>query len=126
MASGIVWQSGHAPSDLGKAVVKFGEHIDANTLRVAAVIAEEMQQYMVANHRWVNRSYEAEENLRGEAVKLAEHLIAIYAVSGAPHGVFLEMEGPNPDPKWGIIPEAMVSVYGRLMQELRGIFGNTT
>ena len=119
---GIIWRT--SPSDLGKKIKILGDEIDEKVLRVAQVIAEEVQQYMVSNHRWVNRSYEAEDNLRGEAVRLAEHLIAIYAVSGAPHGVFLEMEGSSPDPKWGIIPEALQQAYPRVMQELAGLLGS--
>lgn len=119
MASGIVWQSGHAPSDLGRALVKFGEKIDANTLRIATVIADEATAYMKAHHPWTNRTGAAEAGLQASAVQLAEHLIAIYLVSSAPHGIWLEIKYAG---KWGIIPEAMVFAYGRLMQELRAIF----
>lgn len=119
---GIVWRT--SPTDLGKRITILGEEIDAGVLRVAQVIADEVQQYMVSNHKWTNRSFEAEDNLRGEAVRLAEHLVAIYAVSGAPHGVFLEMEGSSPDPKWGIIPEALQQAYPRVMQELAGLMGS--
>lgn len=119
---GIVWTT--SPADLGRRIEILAEGLDDKILRVAQVIADEVQAYMVANHRWVNRSHEAEENLRGEAVRLAEHLVAIYAVSGAPHGVFLEMEGSSPDPKWGIIPEALQQAYPRVMAELAGLLGS--
>lgn len=122
MAAGIRWQT--SPKQLARKIEIMGRDIDERVLRVAQVIADEVQAYMVANHRWVNRSFEAEDNLRGEAVRLAEHLIAIYAVQGAPHGVFLEMEGNSPDPKWGIIPEALQQAYPRVMAELAGLLGS--
>lgn len=122
MAGGIVWDI--SPAQLARRIELLGEGIDSKVLAVAQVIAEEVQAYMVSNHRWVNRSFEAEEKLRGEAVALAEHLVAIYAVQGAPHGVFLEMEGSSPDPKWGIIPEASQQAYPRVMQELAGLLGS--
>lgn len=122
--SGIVWNRGGSPAAMAKRVAKFSQRLDDKVLRVAQVIADEVQQYMVSNHRWVNRSFEAEEKLRGEAVRIATHLVEIYAVQGAPHGVFLEMEGSNPDPKWGIIPEALMQAYPRVMQELAGLLSS--
>lgn len=122
MAGGIRWAT--PPSTLIKRIKVLGQETDEGVLRVAQVIAEEVQSYMVANHKWTNRSFEAEDNLRGEAVRLAEHLVAIYAVSGAPHGVFLEMEGNSPDPKWGIIPEALQQAYPRVMAELAGLISS--
>lgn len=120
--SGIRWRSGAHPEHVARRVVKLGREIDAKVLTIAEGIAEEVHIYMFVSHRWTNRSFQAEDELMAKAVRLSEHLVAIYAVQGAPHGIFLELEGTTPDPKWGIIPEALTYAYPRIMAELAKAF----
>lgn len=94
-------------------------HIDEQTLRIADAIAEDVWLYMVQNHPWTNRTGEAEEKLHAEAVRVAEHMVAIYAAHGAAHGIWLEIRWGG---RWGIIPEALQAAYPRIMRELRGVF----
>lgn len=120
--SGIVWRPGQSPKVLSKKIALLGSGIDAQVLAVASVVADETATWMKANHRWVNRTGEAEAKLQASAVQLAQHLIAVYIVQGAPHGIWLELRWGG---RYGIIPDALMYAYPRIMDQLRGVLGST-
>ncbi len=119
--SGIVWRPGRTPAKLSAEIRVLGTRIDAAILRVAQAVAEDVRQYMVANHPWTNRTNEAEDNLRASAHRLAAHVVAIYLVQGAPHGIWLEIRWGG---RWGIIPDALAYAFPNIMRELRGALGS--
>lgn len=115
----IVWRIGHEPRTVAARIDGLARHIDEQTLRIAEGIAEDVWLYMTENHPWVNRTGDAEAALTAEAVRLAEHIVSIYAAHGVDYGIWLEIRWGG---KWGIIPEALQYAYPRIMRELQGVF----
>lgn len=63
--------------------------------------ADELLMWMVANHPWTNRTYEAENSLVSETRDQGETVIIENA---APHGIWLEFKHGG---RWGVIRPAL-------------------
>jgi hypothetical protein len=55
--------------------------------------------------------------------RIAEQLVTIYLYHQAEHGIFLEKEGEDLDPEWGIIPETLIAHYGEVLPLIRTFLG---
>lgn len=117
--SGITWQ--RPPSALAADIEAYGRRVEAAVAAVGEFIAPKLEADAKAHARWTDRSSQARQGLTGVS-EVAEHIVTIYLYHKAAHGVFLEMEGEEPDPEWGIIPETLLAHYGETMALLARIF----
>lgn len=65
--------------------------------------ADEVLMWMVANHPWTNRTFQAENELRADAVNGGEQVIL---ENSAPHGIYLEFKHGG---RWGVIRPALAA-----------------
>lgn len=118
--SGIVWDAGHAPSDLGTALVRFAGRVEAAILAVAGTIAAEAAAYAQANAPWTDRTGAARAGLTGVALELGATAVAIVLYHQAAHGKWLEICNGG---RYQIILPTLVQMYPRVMQAIRAAFG---
>jgi len=117
---GIQWST--PPSELARAVERYGDRALTAVAAVAQRVATEMQNQAKTDAPWTDRTGNARTGIFGTSeADFAAHVVTIYLSHGATisYGVWLELAASG---KWGVIMRTMESHYEPLMQMLREIF----
>jgi len=95
---------------------------DALIEAVATLIetyAEQVEAAAKANHPWVNRSQQAERQLKGGVIReAAGEIVTLYLEHGVHYGIYLETKYGG---KWGVVRKTLEAAYGPLMADLRAL-----
>ena len=102
--AGVVWET--PPDMLADDLDKWMADLEARLFREVTRAGQDMLNYAIANHPWVNRTGQAEDGLHIKVYQKGA-TIQVDIAHGAPHGIFLEKRWGG---KWGVIP--MTISYG--------------
>jgi nicotinamide mononucleotide (NMN) deamidase PncC len=117
---GIRWV--RPPSELARAVERYGERVLQAVAAVAQYTATAMQNGAKANAAWTDRTGNARTGLFGTSeADFGAKVVTIYLSHGAliDYGVWLELANSG---RYAIIMRTMQAHYEPLMQMLRDIF----
>ncbi len=125
---GIRWE--RPPSELAKAVERYGDRVLKTVAAIAQYSATEMQNDAKANAVWTDRTGNARTGLFGTSeADFAAKVVTIYLSHGATidYGLFLELRGGTGEAgpgsgKYAVIMKTMQNHYEPLMQMLREAF----
>lgn len=118
MASGIVWQT--PPSALGAGLRRYGDRAHQAVLTVAKLVADEAEARAKAEAPWTDRTGNARQSLRGEAVALGRETVAIYLSGGMDYSKWLELAHGE---KYRIILPTLESLYPVVLARLKAVLG---
>jgi len=117
---GIRWE--RPPSELAKAVERYGDRVLIAVAAIAQRVATEMQNDAKAQASWTDRTGNARTGLFGTSeADFAEHVVTIYLSHGAviDYGLWLELANSG---RYAVIMRTMQAHYEPLMQMLREAF----
>ena len=124
---GIRWE--RPPSELAKAVERYGDRVLKTVAAIAQYSATEMQNDAKAQASWTDRTGNARTGLFGTSeADFAAKVVTIYLSHAAviDYGVYLELgggsDGSPGSGKYAIIMKTMQNHYEPLMQMLREAF----
>jgi hypothetical protein len=118
--SGIRWVT--PPSELAKAIEKYGDRVMVAVKAIADYIATQAQNDMRANAPWSDRTGNARSGLFSVAEMAAKDVVIIYFSHGHTvwYGIYLEVAHGG---RWGIIAPTMERIYPQLRGMLSQLFG---
>lgn len=117
---GIRWE--RPPSELAKAVERYGDRVLIAVAAIAQRVATEMQNDAKAQASWTDRTGNARTGLFGTSeADFAAKVVTIYLSHGAviDYGVWLELANSG---RYAVIMKTMQNHYEPLMQMLREAF----
>lgn len=123
---GIRWV--RPPSELARAVERYGERVLQAVAAIAQYTATEMQNDAKANASWTDRTGNARTGLFGTSeADFGAKVVTIYLSHGAliDYGIWLELmggDGGMGGGKYAVIMRTMQNHYEPLMQMLREAF----
>ncbi|MCA9874535.1 MAG: hypothetical protein H6659_18665 [Ardenticatenaceae bacterium] len=109
------------PSELAKAVEKYGDRVFVAILAVAQHIATQAQNDMRRNASWTDRTGNARNGLFSTANRAARDVVVLYLSHGTAiwYGVFLETRYAG---KYAIIIPTMQRILPQLEKMLKDLF----
>lgn len=119
--AGIRWTT--PPSELARAVERYGDRVLTAVAAVAQRVATEMQNQAQADAPWTDRTGNARTGIYGTSeADFAARVVTIYLSHGATidYGVWLELANSG---RYAVIMRTMETFYDPLMAMLREIFG---
>lgn len=113
--SGIRWIT--PPSELEKAIFKYGERVLVAVKALADFIATEAQNEMRQNAPWTDRTGNARSGLFSIAEQAAKDVVIIYFSHGhtIEYGIYLELSNAG---RYAIIAPTMERTYPKVRQML--------
>ncbi len=109
------------PSELAKAVEKYGDRVFVAILAVAQYVATQAQNDMRRNATWTDRTGNARNGLFSIANRAASDVVVLYLSHGTAvwYGVFLETRFAG---KYAIIIPTMQRILPQLEKMLKDLF----
>lgn len=101
-------------------IKRFDDRMQAQLEVVGSTISKNMQTYAKANHPWTNRSYSAQNKLKGD-YKVTENDLDISIRHGVTYGYYLETRRDF-DGKYQILEKARDSEISNFKGMLRNLF----
>ncbi len=117
---GIRWET--PPSELARAVERYGDRVLTAVAAVAQRVATEMQNEAKANATWTDRTGNARTGLFGTSeADFARKVVTIYLSQGTAidYGVWLELANSG---RYAVVMRTMEAHYQDLMDMLKEIF----
>ena len=101
-------------------IKRFDDRMQAQLQVVGSTISKNMQTYAKANHPWTNRTYSAQNKLKGK-YKVTENDLDISIAHGVDYGYYLETRADF-DGKYKILEEARDSEIDNFKGMIRNLF----
>lgn len=101
-------------------IKRFDDRMQAQLEVVGSTISKNMQTYAKANHPWTNRSYSAQNKLKGD-YKVTENDLDISIRHGVTYGYYLETR-KDFDGKYKILEEARDSEVDNFKGMIQNLF----
>jgi len=117
--SGIVWQRGASPADLGTAIIRFGRRFEAAALAVGTIVAAEAEAHARSIAPWRDITGEARAGITGVALQLGQTAVAIVLYHAAPHGKWLEIAKAS---RYAAILPTLPWMYARVVAAIQAAF----
>lgn len=118
--AGVHWST--PPSELARAVERYGDRVLTAVAAVAQRVATEMQNQAKTDAPWTDRTGNARTGIFGTSeADFAARVVTIFLSHGAivDYGIWLELANSG---KYAVIMRTMEAHYESLMQLLREIF----
>lgn len=118
--AGVRWST--PPSELARAVERYGDRVLTAVAAVAQRVATEMQNQAKTDAPWTDRTGNARTGIFGTSeADFAARVVTIFLSHGAiiDYGIWLELANSG---KYAVIMRTMEAHYESLMQLLREIF----
>nr|DAZ68484.1 MAG TPA: type I neck protein [Caudoviricetes sp.] len=107
-------------SEFDSNIRQFNATMQAQLGVVGSTISRNMQTYAKANHPWTNRTYSAQNKLKGE-YKLTDNDLDISIAHGVDYGYYLETRADF-DGRYKILEEARDSEVNNFKGMIRNLF----
>lgn len=107
-------------SEFNNNIQRFNNTMQAQLQVVGSTISRNMQTYAKANHPWTNRTYSAQNKLKGE-YKLTDNDLDISIAHGVDYGYYLETRADF-DGKYQILEKARDSEINNFKGMIRNLF----
>ena len=101
-------------------IKRFDDKMQAQLKVVGSTISKNMQTYAKVNHPWTNRTYSAQNKLKGE-YKVDDNTLDISIAHGVDYGYYLETRADF-DGKYQILEKARDSEINNFKGMIRNLF----
>lgn len=102
---------------------KMTEKVGAAVLMYAATQASQMQAYMIARHKWTNRTFMAEKTLRAVVSQPDSNTVRITLSHGVQYGIWLELAHEK---NFAIIQPTLNEFGPRVIEDMNNLMSKIT